>query len=205
MTIQEIYDRLQKQCTDSLESISFVNKPDYLATDSLKRIQDLVIKQAYLSVFTEWEHFLEDTTVAYSLGELSICGFSPQKYISPIDTDHADRLIKGAAKYPDWSDRDYVKKTEEALFKDGEPFISAINGFSSIYTDMKKVRNVIVHNSIKSRDEFETLVRTALSAASVGISPTEFLLSKKKESDPLFYKLYITHIQNAAKRISEFK
>ena len=73
------------------------------------------------------------------------------------------------------------------------------------YTYMKKVRNVIVHNSIKSRDEFESLVRTALGAASVGISPTDFLLSKKKDSDPLFYKLYITHIQNAAKIISEFK
>ena len=205
MTILEIYTRLQKQCEESLQSISFVNKPEYRSTDELKRIQDLVIKQAFLSVFTEWEHFLEDTTVAYSLGELSIKGFSPAKYILPLDEDHANRLIKGAAIYPDWSNMDLVKKTEKTLFENGEPFVSALNGFSSKYTEMKKVRNVIVHNSVNSRDDFDTLVRYALSAASVGLSPTEFLLSKKKKDDPVFYKFYIKHIQNAAKLISEYE
>ena len=58
---------------------------------------------------------------------------------------------------------------------------------------------------VNSRDEFDTLVRNALSVASVGLSPTEFLLSKKKRDDPVFYKFYITHIQNAAKLISEYE
>ena len=205
MTIQDISTRLQKQCDESLESISVVKKAVFLSTEKLKLIQDLVVKQAFLSVCTEWEHFLEDATVAYALGELSVKGFAPTKYISPLNGDHADRLIKGTANYPDWSNMELVKRVEINLFKDGEPFNSALNGFSATYSEIKKVRNVIVHNSIKSRDEFDSLVRTALSVASVGISPTEFLLSPQGSSGLLFYKFYIVHIQNAARLISEYE
>ena len=204
MTIHDIFSRLEKQCADSLDSIAFVNKSEYLSTEELKRIQDLVVRQAFVSVFTEWEHFLEDATIAYSLGEPSIKGGLPKRYILPTDKDHADRLIKGTASYPDWSKMDVVKRLEKALFENGEPFIRALNGFASKYTDMKKVRNVIVHNSINSREEFNTLVRNALNVASVGLTPTEFLLSKKN-SDHAFYRLYITHILNAARMISEYE
>lgn len=203
MTIQSIWDRLDKQCQESLDSIAYVNKSEYLATDDLKRVQDLVVKQAFLNVFTEWEHFLEDSTIAYALGEKSIRGFAPTKYINPLDEDHADRLIKGTSTYPDWSKMKVVLSLESALFEDGEPYRSALNGFASKYKDMQKVRNVIVHNSIKSRDEFDSLVRTALYAASVGISPTEFLLSQKG-SDPKFYISYIAYIRNAGKMIAEY-
>ncbi len=204
MSIQDIYSKLEKQCKDSLSSISLVNKPEYLVTDDAKRIQDLVVKQAFLSVFTEWEHFLEDSTIAYSLGEQSTEGDFPTRYILPIDKDHADSLIKGAASYPDWSNMDMIKKLEMSLFENGEPYLSALNGFSSKYKEMKKVRNVIVHNSIKSRDEFDDLVRSVLSVSSVGITPSEFLLSKKKNS-PIFYRLYISYIQNAGKQIASYK
>ena len=204
MTIHDIFSRLEKQCSDSLDSIAFVNKTEYLTTDELKRIQDLVVRQAFVSVFTEWEHFLEDATISYSLGQPSKKGGLPKRYIFPIDEDHADSLIKGTASYPDWSKMDVVKRLEKALFENGEPFVRALNGFSSKYTDMKKVRNVIVHNSINSREDFNTLVRTALNAASVGLTPTEFLLSRKN-SDPAFYRLYITHILNAARMISEYE
>lgn len=204
MTIREIFQSLDDQCTGSLNAIASVNTPHYVSTDELKAIRDLVVKQAFVSVFTEWEHFLENATIAYALGELSIAGYSPDKYISPIDEDHVNQLAKGASSYPDWSKTEMVLNLEKAFFKDGEPFISAINGFASKYKDMKKVRNYIVHNSIKSRDAFDSLVRTVLSAASVGISPTEFLLSRKKRDDPYFYDLYITHIRNAATFISNY-
>lgn len=204
MTIQEIFNILDKQCEASLNSISYVNKTDYLESDETKNIQDLVVKQAFLNVFTAWEHFLEDATIAYALGEASINGFLPTRYIFPLDKDHADCLIKGTSTYPDWSKMDVVIKLEKALFENGEPFVSALTGFSSKYKDMQKVRNVIVHNSMNSQAAFDSLVRTALYASSVGLSPTEFLLSKKGRT-PMFYAAYITYIRNAGKLISEYQ
>lgn len=203
MTIENIFRRLDAQCTDSLNIIGVVNNAHYLSSIEQKTIRDLVVKQAFVSVFTEWEHFLENATIAYSLGEPSIAGYTLPKYVSPLDEDHANQLIKGASTYPDWSKMEVVLNLEKAFFKDGEPFTSAIQGFKSKYNEMKKVRNVIVHNSLKSRDEFDTLVRTALRAAAVGITPVDFLLSQKGDL-PYFYIQYITHIRNAASLIANY-
>lgn len=203
MTIQEIFSRLDEQCSSSKASIEAVNKSEYLATDELKNIRDLVVKQAFVSVFTEWEHFLENTTIAYALGEPSVVGQCPNRYILPTDEDHANQLIKGTSTYPDWSKIEVILPLEKAFFENGEPYTSALNGFTSKYKDMKKVRNVIVHNSVKSREEFDTLVRNALRAAEVGISPVGFLLSRKG-SAPMFYDMYITHIINAAHLIANY-
>lgn len=203
MTILEIYNNFKNQCEISRKTITEVRKSKYNSDDVLMAVRDLTIKQAFLAVFSEWEHFLENSTIAYSLGEESVCSFRPIKYISPLDIDHAEQLIKGSATYPDWSDMDSVKKTAIRLFKDGQPYTRALNGFSSVFKDIKKVRNVIAHNSIKSQKEFDTVVRNSLRADLVGITPTEFLLSKKNSS-PFFYELYITHIENAATIISNY-
>lgn len=204
MTIPEIYESLDKQCNLSLASINYVNNSEYLASEELKNVRDMVVKQAFIGVFTEWEHFLENSTIAYALGECSLKGHAVERYIFPKDEEHASQLIKGTASYPDWSKMDIVIKLEESIFVEGAPYKEALQGFSSKYKDIKKVRNYIVHNSIKSSEEFDSLVRTALRASSVGISPTEFLLSKKNNS-PLFYEVYITHIRNAAKKIAEYE
>lgn len=204
MTISEILISMEKQCDLSVSSIISVNKPQYLETDETRNIRDLVVKQSFLSVFTEWEHFLENSTIAYALGETSIKGYSLTRYILPKDEEHANQLIKGTSAYPDWSKMDLVIKLTEAFFEEGKPFKEALQGFSSKYKEMKKVRNFIVHNSLKSMDEFNSLVRTVLRASSVGISPTDFLLSKKK-GNPFFYEIYITHLRNAAKKIAEYE
>lgn len=203
MTIQEIFQTLVDQCDESISIIGKVNNSHYLTTPELKTIRDMVVKQAFLSVFTEWEHFLENATVAYALGEVSIAGHAPTKYVSPLDEEHANQLIRGTSTYPDWSKTEQVIKIEKAFFENGEPFVSAIQRFQSKYEEMKKVRNHIVHNSIKSRGEFDSLVRMALRAASVGISPVDFLLSQKNR-EPYFYVIYITHIKNAATLIANY-
>lgn len=204
MTISEILIKMEKQCDLSIWSIVSVNKPQYLETDETKNIRDIVVKQSFVSVFTEWEHFLENSTIAYALGETSVKGYSLTRYILPRDEEHANQIIKGTSAYPDWSKMEVVVKLTESLFEAGEPFKEALQGFSSKYKEMKKVRNLIVHNSLKSVDEFNSLVRTALRASSVGISATEFLLSKKN-NNPFFYEIYITHLRNAAKKIAEYE
>lgn len=204
MTISEILTSMERQCDLSISSIISVNKPQYLATDEMKNIRDMVIKQSFVSAFTEWEHFLENSTIAYALGEPSKKGHILTRYILPKDEEHANQLIKGTSVYPDWSKMETVIKLSEAFFEDGKPYKEALQGFSSKYKEIKKVRNLIVHNSLKSTDEFNSLVRTALRASSVGISVTEFLLSKKN-NNPFFYEIYITHLRNAAKKIAEYE
>ncbi len=203
MTIQEIFTSLKSKCDESRIIIAAVNKPYYLADEQQRTIRDFVVRQAFINVVTEWEHFLENTTIAYSLSEPSIKGNCPKKFVSPIDAEHSNKIITGATQYFDWTDMDKVLNLEEVFFEKGLPYTTALNGFSSKYKNIKKIRNYIVHNSKKSRDEFDALVRTELSPSRVGITPAEFLLSKK-DSNPFFYLVYTQHIENAAQLIAEY-
>lgn len=198
--IQEIYNEFINECNNSEKAITEVTKISYSENDKLLLVREMTIKQAFVSVYTGWEHFLEKSMIAYTLGEANLSGFKPKRYILPTTTEHADQIIKGNATYPDWSDIKLVKEMAQRIFEDGKPYIIALNVFNSIYTEIKKTRNVIVHNSIKSKSEFDTLVRNALSASNVGLSPTDFLLSKKGNK-PKFYKIYIEHLKNAASGI----
>ena len=206
MTIQDIFNKFDCEAQESLANIAYVNSRSFVLTDTnmQDKIKTLVVKQSFLSVFAEWEHFLENTTIAYAMGESSIKGWTPTKYILPTTEEHANQIICGASKYPDWSNLEYVIKTEDYLFENGEPYKSALNGFSSVFTEIKKVRNVIAHNSIKSQSEYETLVRTKLNPSYVGINPADFLLQSKRGS-PVFYREYITHLLNAATLISNYQ
>ena len=204
MTIQDAYDMFFSQCEESKRAIVEVRKPAYSANGDLELVRELTIKQAFLRVFTEWEHFLENSIIAFTLDESNIAGYKPTRYIFPVDEDHANRLIKGNSIYPDWSDIKQVKEIVFRLFKDGEPYINELNLINSLFTGMKKVRNVIVHNSIKSKNEFDTHVRNTLGPAKVGISPTGFLLSKKGH-DPRYYKQYIDCLQSAANHICNYQ
>ena len=201
MTIQEIFDQFDNQVQESLASIAYVNSRAFTLADSnmQDKVKELVIMQSFLSVYAAWEHFLENSTIWYAMGEVSIKGKALTKYIYPTDEDHANQIICGASKY-----LEYVLKTEDHLFEQGEPYKSALNGFSSVFTEIKKVRNVIAHNSKKSHSEFDTLVRNKLNPSYVGIKPTEFLLQSKSGS-PAFYRQYITHLRNAAILIANYQ
>lgn len=201
MGVEDVYRRLIQRCDQSKACVSLVNNSTFLSSDDQKMIRDLVVRQAFLEIFTEWEHFLEDITIAYALKEPSRLGNVVSCYISPVDSDHAHDLIRGTATYPDWSQLDIVKKLSKSLFGTGNPIERGLNGFTSSYKEMQKVRNFIVHNSVKSKGEFDTLVRNALAVASVGITPSEFLLSSKNQK-PIFFVLYVTHICNAAQIIA---
>lgn len=203
MMIQEIYNEFIDECNNSEKAITEVTKISYSENDELLLVREMTIKQAFVNVFTGWEHFLEKSMIAYALGESNLSGFKPERYIFPTTQEHADQIIKGNAIYPDWSDIKLVKEMAQRIFEEGKPYILALNGFNSVYTEIKKTRNIIVHNSIKSKSEFDTLVRNALSASNVGLSPTDFLLSKKGNK-PKFYKIYIEHLKNAASGICNY-
>lgn len=202
MEISCIFNRLEEQCNSSIKCIKFVDRPEFLKDDITRNVREMVVNQAFVRVFTEWEYFLENSTIVYTLGESTLKGRKPVCYISPRDEEHAHQIIKGTSKYPDWSNMDVVIELEETLFEDGFLYKKALQGFSSKYKDMKKVRNHIAHNLVKSQNDFKSLVRTALNPSKVGISPADFLLSKKNDGS-FFYMVYITCIDNAAKIIAE--
>ena len=105
--------------------------------------------------------------------------------------------------YIDWLDKEKVFKIVNAIFENGEPYVSAWNGFSDKFKNIKIIRNQIAHNSVHSKDQFDTMVRNELSASRVGCSPAEFLTAKKNSTHS-FFDIYITQIRNAAFKIATY-
>lgn len=119
MEISCIFNRLEEQCNSSIKCIKFVDRPEFLKDDITRNVREMVVNQAFVRVFTEWEYFLENSTIVYTLGESTLKGRKPVCYISPRDEEHAHQIIKGTSKCPDWSNMDVVIELEETLFEDG--------------------------------------------------------------------------------------
>ena len=203
MKIKDLYDNLIIIIDDSINSVYAVCDPYYLSDKVKLKIREYTIEFAFLEVYKNWEYFLEQTFMSYSLNEISLNSETPECYINPIDRAHADRLIKGSALYPDWSDHEKVIALAESIFLDGEPYKTVLKNISSHLKEMKKIRNQISHNSNKSRDTFDSFIRNKLSACKVGISVSDFLIIKKGVSLS-FIEIYFTYIRNSATIIANY-
>ena len=192
---------LQRVENQSTSCIDAVLNPSFLKETIHYQIRELVIVQAFMQVCTAWEHFLEHSFIHYTLGGTSLRGNKPVCYINPRDETHSDLIIKGNSQYPDWATHSAIIKMAEKIFEDGEPYKSVLQMASSSFTAMKKIRNEIAHNSLNSKNIFDTLVRDTLSAGKVGISVAEYLISKKR-SQPPFYEIYFGYIKDSAMKIA---
>lgn len=203
MTIQGLYDGFVLTKEKCALCIQQVCDPSFMQDNTKAAIRDFVISFAFLEVFKAWEYFLEQSFISYTLKKPSIMGNCPVCYSSPTNREHAYQMIAGSAKYPDWTSHETVIKLSETFFEDGKPYKPALQSIASKLQEAKKIRNAISHNSQKSKETFNSLVRNKLSASQTGISVSNFLISKKK-SDPYFYDLYFTYFNNAAQIIANY-
>lgn len=203
MTIQEIYDEFLEAERKARLSIVEASKIDSSKSEASALAKELIINSAFINLITSWEKFLENSVIAYCLNEISLQGNIPPHYISPTNEEHANNIIKGEPLYFDWSKSDNIKNMAQRIFENGEPYISVLSGINTILIEIKKVRNNIAHNSLKSNDEFDTLIRNVLSPSDVGLTTAQFLLSQKG-SQPIFWDMYFTYLKNAVMRIANF-
>ncbi|MDY4591927.1 MAG: hypothetical protein SO434_00795 [Eubacteriales bacterium] len=201
--MQKILDEFLEITSNSQLCIGYAISIDASKDKAFLLAKELIINNAFMNVVTAWERFLERSAIAYSLSTPSVQGNCPKCYIGPIDEEHADELIKGAAQYLDWSNKEQVVNMAERVFQDGEPYKTIISGINSTLQNIKKLRNNIAHNSRKSNREFNNLVRMELSPSEVGISTAQFLLSSKNGAQP-FWKIYFTHLTNGVTAIANY-
>lgn len=198
--LEDLIDSSAKNtdCIRFIKMDTFRSDPNYI------NVKDLVIKQAFMDTYTTWERFLESSFIFYALGVHSLSGKSPHCYITPRDYEHTYNLIKGPAQFPNWTKNDEVMKLAENLFENGEPYKSILSPRHSSLLEMKKIRDHISHNSKKSKEVFDTLVRNKLSPAEVGISVSDYLILSKNRTDPPFYKEYFDLLVNTANNIAQY-
>ena len=85
---------------------------------------------AFLNLYVAWETFLESSLAELMVGNATLSGSVPVKYVSPVSVDAARELVIGAQRYFDYGNHDYVRRVVRMYFQNGypyEPHLSAIN------------------------------------------------------------------------------
>lgn len=169
-------------------------------------MRNMIVEHAILKMFGTWERFLEDIFIEYMLGGYSRTGQIVNRYVAPVDRDHAYKMIQNVNLYPDWSDIDKVLTNARNFFENGGSF-EILKTVKAELTSFKKVRNSIAHISIKAKTDFENLVRGKVGYLPDGITPAKFLIDFKpikERNAPTYYEHYITYLKDTAKMLVEY-
>jgi len=133
---------------------------------------------SFLKLFISWEHFLEQSFIRFMCKAKNSAGFPVETYVNPRDLEHALNMLKQKQRYVDWTVVNDVIKRAKLYFKDGEPFSTALGQVSAHLTEMKIIRNRIVHESKKANEDFRNLVRQKFGHFPRGMMPGKLLMSR---------------------------
>ena len=127
-----------------------------------------------------------------------------KSYVKAKSLSHAYQIIKGDKSFPDWTSRELILLRANLFFKDGSPYKNALNSITQELSEIKVIRNSIVHMSISSQEKFKSLVRTTPDLSPNGTTAGKFLLSIKNRPQETYIEYYAKTLKNTAKFISEF-
>lgn len=163
--------------------------------------RDLIVDRAFMNVFKALESYLESVFICYMMGEKGLNNNFVSRYVTPVNEEHAERLLRGKEQYIDFTNRSQIMKFAENFFRDGGPF-GFLDSVAQDFEDMKKVRNEISHKSIKSRRDFERLVRSKMAEMPDNITVSEFLMTTKPHSRMSFFEHYVDTVNAVINKLA---
>lgn len=152
--------------------------------------RDLIVERAFMDVFEAFESYLESMFICYMMGQAGLNGASVVRYVMPINSEHAEKILCGKEQYVDFTSRQMIMKYADNFFQGGRPF-TYLSNISQDFEDMKKIRNEISHKSLKSRREFEGLVRSRIASMPPSITVATFLLTTMPRGRMSFFTHYV--------------
>ena len=172
----EFNSRLDKSLLLARDALGFRE----MRGGSLRQLSRARINQinelAFLGMYLAWESFIEASFIRFMCGAVTRTRYSPKLYVAPTSLEHAlSFFVVRPRDYVEWSSGQQVIERAEMVFKDGEPYKSAIRPSLTDLDHMQKIRNVIAHRSESAREKFEKSVRDMLGARPHGLTPGLFL------------------------------
>ena len=165
--------------------------------------QETVMGLAFLQAWLAWEVFLEESFILYLLGKKPPKGSGPVRYALPPNRSTADSLVVPVGRrYADWR-AENAKARAKQFFRDGEPYVSALDSQQHALDEMRTVRNAIAHSSRYSRQQFEGLTRRRLVTHPRGLTAGKFLALTVPGSSPpeSFLEHYLLQLRLLASSI----
>lgn len=172
---------------------------------SVNRYQlELLTETVFFYAYREFENFLEDAFVLFSLEKKSISGKKYSSFLKPKNFSHARELLQSGMQFLDWTSPDSVISRAEIYLVDGKPFKTPIASSLESLRDMKKLRNHIAHNSRESRKGYIAVITKHYRTVPLKEPmPGKYLLEMvSRAAHPKYYLVkYIEDMKNVATAI----
>lgn len=152
---------------------------------------DKHIHFALLEIFIEFEKFLANAFIEYSLGFSGKDNYLPERRITFADKRQLEGLLKCDKQYID-----YIKKIQEIkhhVFAENTcPFTKVFStaDFMTNFRQMQMLRNFIAHQSEESKNKYITKVLNS-NGISAYIKSDTFLKRISRSNSRTYYSMYI--------------
>lgn len=154
-----------------------------------KREISLLTESIFFSAFREYENFIRDVFLIYSLGNSKYQRRKIISYLQPKDFFHAEKLMQSSMPFLEWNSPDEIIERSELYFVNGYPFKVPYATNLQALKDYKRVRNHIAHNSSASLAQYIKVLKNHYGTIPLNTpSPGEFLLESERRF-PGRYKL----------------
>lgn len=130
---------------------------------------------AFLNLFIAWEEFLEQALADLMMGESTMKGTAPTKYVSPPDRKAANEMVIGIGRYFDYANHENVKKIACLYFDAGFPFEPHMSGIISDLQDLWTIRSACAHISSSTQGALESLALRIFGHPRQGLSVYQLL------------------------------
>ena len=137
---------------------------------------------ALLNAYISWETFLESSLVAFMMGEPTLGGTPPIKYVAPPTEPAALEMITGTQRYFDFGNPDYVRKIVRVFFKDGYPYEPPLSSITSEWADIRTMRNASAHMTSTTQKALDALALRIFSSPAAGVDLYQLLTSPDPRS-----------------------
>lgn len=146
--------------------------------------REQITMAAFLNLFIGWEEFLEASFNDFLMGEATLSGRLPVRYVSPPTREHSAAMIVHVGKYFEFSNHESVKKAASLFFKDGNPYHTTISMITQELSEIKIIRNSCAHTSKTTRSNFENLALRLLGNQVPNLTPYILLTAQHPRSTP---------------------
>ena len=193
MTLAIALNDLQVSAAQCDSLIANSHKTDPAGTFIHTQIdKEQIVSAAFLNLFIAWETFLEDALTQLMIGNPTISGSLPIRYVSPPNLDAAKGMLIGINKYFDFANHEYMKKVASLYFENAYPFEPHLSSICHDLADMRTMRNAAAHLTSTTQDKLNVLAQRIFTTPRPGISLYTFLVSPHPQSSiqDTVYKVY---------------
>jgi hypothetical protein len=148
------------QCESLIANAHQINAGGVPVLPLLDRKQITVA--AFLNLRIAWEAFLEASLAELMVGEPTLSGTVPVKFVSPIDLDTARMVVIGINRYFDYGNHDHMIKTVRLFFQAGYPYEPHLSSISSDLSDIRTMRNASAHITSTTQKALDALAQRIL-------------------------------------------